>query len=145
MEEYRLNDELLNKLLKKPSQQAISERFTAKVMDDISALEAEKKHNPYLSVFTLIYIAAGIVLLVLLYLVIFPFFDISLFNPLDADTRSYERLFSLVMDSFRSLVSIIDFIRNSTLAVVLIIVLPSLAILDRLLKNLWHRSTLVVI
>lgn len=145
MVKRQLKDDFLGNLLKSNQTECPAPGFTAKVMDSIQKLEAEKENVSIWTPANILMVLAGIIVLVLLYFVVWPFIgDISLLSQ-GIDPEHFNRYMGWVMNFFQGFVSTMEFIRNSTLTLIILFVIPSLLVMDRLLKRLTSRTFLFII
>jgi glycopeptide antibiotics resistance protein len=144
MEQEQLKDDFLKNLLKSGEAEKPRLDFTARVMQDIQQLEAEKARNP-LWTWGNILIAAGVlVTLILVYFVVTPFFgEFKLFSEGIAPER-YGQYLNMILSSFQGFLSLIEFLRESTITLIVLVVIPSLYLLDLLLKRAGSRTYLFI-
>lgn len=142
MEKEQLKDDFLKNLLKSGEAGKPRLDFTARVMQDIEQLEAEKARNP-LWTWGNILIAAGVlVAMILMYFVVSPFIgDFKLFSEGIAPER-YGQYLNTILNSFQGFLSLIEFLRESTITLIVLFVIPALLLLDQVLKRVSSRTYL---
>ncbi|MDP2423578.1 MAG: hypothetical protein U1C46_10880 [Bacteroidales bacterium] len=146
MEKTDLQDDFLKNLLKNSGRDKPGIDFTATLMKDIYQLEAEKARNPWWSWSTVLWALLVIAALALFYFALFPFLNISIFNltQQNANPERFQRYLDLILDSFNGFLFLIDFLKESTLFLVVVFVTPVLMLLDRLFKRFTSRLFLFV-
>jgi hypothetical protein len=142
MEKEQLKDDFLRNLLKSSETEKPRLDFTTRIMQDIEQLEAEKARNP-LWTWGNILIAAGVAIgLILVYFVVSPFLgDINIFNVGIAPER-YGQYLNMILNSFQGLLSLIEFLRESTITLIILFVIPALILFDQVLKRVSSRTYL---
>jgi hypothetical protein len=144
MEKEPLKDNFLGSMLKASQTEKPVSDFTLKVMSNIQQLEAEKARNPLLKPLNLLFIAAGAVLLGGLYFVLKPFFGEWSLTTTILNPSNIQNYVSFLLNSFKALLSLIDFLRESSITLIVLLVIPSLVIFDRMLKRLSGKTFLFV-
>ncbi len=144
MEDYDLQDDYLKKLLRKNEPEKPAVDFTARVMKTVFQLESEKARNPLWSLNMLWWALASVAIILILSVFLFPFINISIpsFINIDTDTERMQRTLSLVVDSFNGFLLLIDYIRESNLAIIVMTIIPVLFIIDLLFRRISSRSFL---
>lgn len=142
MEKEQLKDDFLKNLLKSGEAGKPRHDFTARVMQDIQQLEAEKARNPLWSWGNILIAAGALVALILMYFVVSPFIgDFKLFSEGIAPER-YGQYLTMILNSFQGFLSLIEFLRESTITMIVLFVIPALVLLDQILKRVGSRTYL---
>lgn len=145
MEKKQLKDDFLGKLLKASQTEKPGFDFTAKVMNDIHKLEVENARISFWTIGNILMILAGVAALVLFYFIVSPFYsDLSLFDQ-GIEPERFNRYIDWILSFFKSFVALLEFVRNSTLTLIILFVIPSLLVFDRVLKHLTSRTFLFLI
>ena len=144
MEKEQLKDDFLKNLLKSSEAGKPRLDFTARVMQDIQQLEAEKARNPLWSWGNILIAAGALVALILMYFVVSPFIgDFKLFSEGIA-TERYGQYLNMILNSFQVFLSLIEFLRESTITMIVLFVIPALVLLDQILKRVGSRTYLFI-
>lgn len=142
MEKEHLKDDFLSNLMKSSQKDKPGLDFTAKVMSDIQQLEAEKLRNPWLTWGNVLLTLGGIAALIMLYFVFFPFLgDSGLFGR-GLDPELFKNYLSTILSYFQGFLSLIEFLKGSTITLIILLVIPMLVLLDHLLKRFSSRTYL---
>lgn len=142
MEKEPLKDDFLKNLLKSGETEKPRMDFTARVMQDVQQLEAEKARNPLWAWGSVLLGIAGLILIVVAYFAISPFLgEFNLFERIFAPERFADYL-NAILSSFQGFLSLIEFLRESSLTLILLLVIPSLYVLDLVLKRTGSRTYL---
>lgn len=144
MEDFDLQDDYLKKLLRKNEPEKPAVDFTARLMKTVLQLEAEKTRNPWWSWNMLWWALVSAAMILILSVILFPFvnFSIPSFINIDNDPERVQRTLSLVLDSFRGFLLLIDYLRESNLAIIVITIIPALFLIDQLFRRISSRSFL---
>lgn len=142
MEKEQLKDDFLGSLLKSSQTEKPSFSFTANVINNIQQLEAEKARNPLFSIGNILLAIGGIIALVLIYFVVSPFLGDSGFFTQGLNPERYSNYLNAILTSFQGLLSLIEFLKGSTITLIVLFVIPALVILDRVLKRVTSRTYL---
>jgi len=142
MEKEHLKDDFLSNLMKSSQKEKPGLDFAAKVMSDIHQLESEKFHNPWFTWSNVLLTLGGIATLILLYFVFFPFLgDAGLFGS-RLDPGHFRNYLNAILSYFQGFLSVIEILRESTIALIILLVVPLLVLLDRMLKLASNRTYL---
>lgn len=142
MEKEHLKDDFLSNLMKSSQVEKPGFDFTARVMSDIQQLEAEKLRNPWFTWVNVLLTIVGIAALIMLYVVVFPFLgDSGLFGT-GLDPEHFKNYLSTIVGYFQGFLSLIEFLKSSTITLVILLVIPMLILLDRMLKRFSGRTYL---
>jgi hypothetical protein len=144
MEKEPLKDDFLRTLLKTSQAEKPALDFAAKVMVGIQQAEAEKARNPLLRPINLLLLGGGVVLLGLLYYFLSPFIGEWSLTSSILDPTNIQNYVSFLLNSFKTLLSLIDFLRESSITLIVLLVIPSLVVFDRMLRRLSGKTFLFV-
>jgi hypothetical protein len=142
MEKEQLKDDFLKNLLKSGEAEKPRLDFTARVMQDIQQLEAEKARNPLFSWVNILMALGGLIVLVFVYFAVSPFLGDLQFLNINITPERYGQYMNTILNSFQGFLSLIEFLRESTITLIVLFVIPSLYLLDLLLKRVGSRTYL---
>jgi hypothetical protein len=142
MEKEQLKDDFLKNLLKAGETEKPRIDFTRLVMQDIQQLEAERARSPFWTWGNVMLGITGLVLLVLAYFAVSPFLgEMNLFGRIMAPER-YAGYLNAILNSLQAFLSLIEFLRESSITLIVLLVIPSLYVLDLVLKRTGSRTYL---
>lgn len=144
MEMEQLKDDFLKNLLKSGEAGKPRLDFTARVMQDIQQLEAEKARNPLFSWVNILMVLGGLIVLVVVYFAVSPFLGDLQFLNINITPERYGQYMNTILNSFQGFLSLIEFLRESTITLIVLFVIPSLYLLDLLLKRTGSRTYLFI-
>lgn len=142
MEKEQLKDDFLASLLKSSQTEKPSFNFTTNVINNIQQLEAEKARNPLFSIGNILLAIGSIIALVLIYFIVSPFIGDYGFFTQGLNPERYSNYLSAILTSFHGLLSLIEFLKGSTITLIILFVIPALVILDRVLRRVTNRTYL---
>jgi hypothetical protein len=142
MEKEQLKDDFLGSLLQSSQTEKPSFNFTANVMSDIQQFEAEKARNPLFSIGNILLAIGGIITVVLVYFVVWPFLgDFGILTQ-GLNPERYGNYLNTILSSFQGFLSLVEYLKGSSITLIVLFVIPALILLDRVLKRVTSRTYL---
>ncbi len=145
MEKEQLKDDFLGNLLKRTQSEKPTVDFTPRIMSNIWQLEDEKARSQLWNWKNLVLMLSGFILITAIYFVISPFLGEFNFVNQGIDPERFGDYLDFFLDSFQGFLSIIEFLKESTIFLIILLVIPLLLIIDRLLKRFSSRTYLFLL
>ncbi|HHN47368.1 MAG TPA: hypothetical protein ENN08_00245 [Bacteroidales bacterium] len=142
MNTENLKDDFLNTLLKTSENEKPRLDFTTRVMQDVRQLQAEKAGKPFWNWVNILLALVAIVIVTILYFAVSPFLDNINILGQGIDPERMGDYLNTILGSFQGFLSLIEFLRGSTITLIILFVIPALVLLDYSLKRISSRSFL---
>jgi len=141
MNTENLKDEFLKNLLKTSEDEKPSLDFTARVMQDVRQLQAEKAVKPLWNWVNILLALVAIVVVTILYFAVSPFLENINILGQGIDPERMGDYLNTILGSFQGFLSLIEFLRESTITLIILFVIPALVLLDYSLKRISSRKS----
>jgi len=142
MNTENLKDDFLNTLLKTSENEKPRLDFTTRVMQDVRQLQAERAGKPFWNWVNILLALVAIVIVTILYFAVSPFLDNINILGQGIDPERMGDYLNTILGSFQGFLSLIEFLRGSTITLIILFVIPALVLLDYSLKRISSRSFL---
>ena len=137
-----LKDDFLKNLLKTAGQEKPGADFTARVMADVQQLQAEKAEKPLWNWVNILLALVAMLVVTILYFAVSPFLgNINILGQ-GIDPERMGDYLNTILGSFQGFLALIEFLRESTITLIILFVIPALLLLDYSLKRISSRSFL---
>jgi fumarate reductase subunit C len=137
-----LKDDYLKNLLKTAGQEKPGADFTTRVMADVRQLQAEKAEKPLWNWVNILLALVAMLVVTILYFAVSPFLgNINILGQ-GIDPERMGDYLNTVLGSFQGFLALIEFLRESTITLIILFVIPALVLLDYSIKRISSRSFL---
>jgi hypothetical protein len=137
-----LKDDFLKNLLKTAGQEKPGADFTTRVMADVRQLQAEKAEKPLWNWVNILLALVAMLVVTILYFAVSPFLgNINILGQ-GIDPERMGDYLNTVLGSFQGFLALIEFLRESTITLIILFVIPALVLLDYSIKRISSRSFL---
>ncbi|MGB4204022.1 MAG: hypothetical protein WBJ84_00190 [Bacteroidales bacterium] len=142
MQNKELTDDFLAKVLKSTQTEKPGTDFTLKVMSDIRQFEREKVEKPFWTWKNIFWIFGALILTAGIIIVLSPFIkNLGLFDP-ESIRQHIRDYFSHISGFFSGFSVFIEFLKGSSLSLIVFVVITILLTIELLLKRFSSRTYL---